>query len=395
MAKYLLRRHEGHTNERDSAVAPRPSRFPLARFQHAFEAGFERMRAGYRELLALALARRGYLVGGFLGVVAASFLLAPFLGRNFFPQVDGGQILLHVRAPVGTRIEETAARFAQVKNAIRSLIPARETATIVDNIGTYLSSINTIYDNTGTIGESDGDIQIVLTEGHAPTADYVRRLRAELPRRFPGMTFSFLPADIVSQILNFGAPARCPRSRVVEDLPELVARAGNATLDRAVFAGASSSRFRVRIPLEHDLSESLSKLLGELFQSERQITQFPFHVMDRMRRNGLGHPSIGILDLTLRPAVHAVVAVAQDDEQPAPDVTVCPQIVTRRPGLQSRLLQEVVDQLRVPAQPQGVRTQPVERVTPNIGELAISDHRGLARRLGRHLGTGSPWREPF
>jgi multidrug efflux pump subunit AcrB len=177
------------------------------RFQRGFEARFERMRAGYHDLLALATLHRGLFVGGFLGFIALSFLLAPFLGRNFFPQVDGGQLLLHVRAPVGMRIEETAARFADVETAIREIIPPAQVAAIVDNIGTYLSSINTIYNNTGTIGESDGDIQVSLNEGHAPTAGYVSRLRDELPRRFPGLTFSFLPADIVSQILNFGAPA--------------------------------------------------------------------------------------------------------------------------------------------------------------------------------------------
>jgi multidrug efflux pump subunit AcrB len=213
MAKYLLRKHEGAPHERGPNPPERvPSLLvrlasPLVRLQRAFEAWFLRVRAAYRELLALAVAHRRLFVVGFLAVVGASFLLAPFLGRNFFPEVDGGQILLHVRAPVGMRIEETAARFAEVENAIREIIPPRETATIVDNIGTYISSINTIYNNTGTIGESDGDIQIALAKGHAPTAEYVQRLRAELPRRFPGMTFSFLPADIVSQILNFGAPA--------------------------------------------------------------------------------------------------------------------------------------------------------------------------------------------
>jgi len=207
LAKYLLRKHDEPSASTELVSEPRPSRNPLVRLQHGFEAQFLRLRDGYRELLALAIAHRRAFVGGFLGIVAASFLLTPFLGRNFFPQVDGGQILLHVRAPVGMRIEETAARFAQVENAIREVIPPAETATIVDNIGTYLSAINTIYNNTGTIGESDGDIQISLTPRHAPTAEYVSRLRAELPRRFPGMSFSFLPADIVSQILNFGAPA--------------------------------------------------------------------------------------------------------------------------------------------------------------------------------------------
>ena len=113
------------------------------RFQRGFEARFERLRAGYHDLLALAIEHRGAFVAGFLGFIAVSFLLAPFLGRNFFPQVDGGQILLHVRAPVGMRIEETAARFAEVEKAIRQVIPPGEVAAVVDNIGTYLSSINT------------------------------------------------------------------------------------------------------------------------------------------------------------------------------------------------------------------------------------------------------------
>jgi multidrug efflux pump subunit AcrB len=114
---------------------------------------------------------------------------------------------MHVRAPVGTRLEDTAEQFGRVEEVIRQVIPPAETQAVVDNIGTYLSSINTIYNNTGTIGESDGDIQITLNGHHHPTADYVSRLRDELPQRFPGLTFSFLPADIVSQILNFGAPA--------------------------------------------------------------------------------------------------------------------------------------------------------------------------------------------
>ncbi|HEX2789201.1 MAG TPA: efflux RND transporter permease subunit [Steroidobacteraceae bacterium] len=206
LAKYLLRRHAADAGEHNTVIEA-PSKNPLVRFQNGFAARFGQLRAGYHELLALALEHRGRFVGGFLGFLAVSFLLAPFLGRNFFPQVDGGQILLHARAPVGMRIEETAARFNQVETAIRGMIPPREVAAVVDNIGTYISAINTIYNNTGTIGESDGDIQISLNAGHAPTAGYVSLLRQQLPRRFPGMTFSFLPADIVSQILNFGAPA--------------------------------------------------------------------------------------------------------------------------------------------------------------------------------------------
>jgi multidrug efflux pump subunit AcrB len=208
MANYLLLAHAAHVDAHGNVIdAQGPARNPLVRFQRGFEARFMQLRAGYHDLLALAVERRTVFVAGFLGFVVLSFLLVPFLGRNFFPQVDAGALLMHVRAPVGMRLEETSARIAEVEKAIRTIIPPSETAAVVDNTGTYTSSINTIYTNTGMIGESDGDIQISLKEGHAPTADYVARLRRELPRRFPGMNFSFVPADIVSQILNFGAPA--------------------------------------------------------------------------------------------------------------------------------------------------------------------------------------------
>jgi len=212
MAKYLLRRRVAPVAQQQVAqhqdIPQHPSsNNPLLRLQRGFEVRFERLRTGYHELLGLAIEHRQRFVAGFLGFVVASFLLLPFLGRNFFPQVDGGQILLHVREPVGMRVEETAARFAEVEKAIRGIIPSAEVAAVADNVGTYLSAINTVYNNTGTIGESDGDIQISLSQGHAPTPEYVNLLRQQLPRRFPGMSFSFLPADIVSQILNFGAPA--------------------------------------------------------------------------------------------------------------------------------------------------------------------------------------------
>src|SRR6202012_5921399 len=173
----------------------------------AFEARFERVRGGYRGLLTLAMQRRALFVTGFLGCVAVSFLLVPFLGRNFFPSVDAGAILMHVRAQIGTRVEETANQFADVQKAIRKIIPPQEIETLADNIGMPISGINMTYNNTGVIGPQDGDIQIKLKEGHRPTEEYVQALREQLPRAFPGITFAFLPADIVSQILNFGAPA--------------------------------------------------------------------------------------------------------------------------------------------------------------------------------------------
>ncbi|MGA7808315.1 efflux RND transporter permease subunit [Bradyrhizobium sp.] len=201
MAKYLLRPHEHH------AEGAPLSRNPLVRFQRGFEAGFARVRGSYHELLTFAMRGRAVFVLGFLGFVGLSFLLVPYIGRNFFPAVDTGSILMHVRTQIGTRIEESANQFADVQKAIRGIIPPAEIDTVADNIGMPISGINMTYNNTGVIGPQDGDIQIKLKEGHRPTEDYVRSLREQLPRAFPGITFAFLPADIVSQILNFGAPA--------------------------------------------------------------------------------------------------------------------------------------------------------------------------------------------
>jgi len=217
MAQYLLRPHvsgghaSGELAAEMAAHGGHPgethSRNPLVRFQHGFAARFERLRSVYLIALGLALTRPKRLVGGFFIAVAVTLFLVPWLGRNFFPDIDAGAILIHVRAPLGTRVEDTAAVFDRVENAVRATIPPRELASVVDNIGLPVSGINLTYDNTGTTGAQDGDIMISLNEDHAPTAEYVRRLRETLPRAFPGTTFAFLPADIVSQILNFGAPA--------------------------------------------------------------------------------------------------------------------------------------------------------------------------------------------
>jgi multidrug efflux pump subunit AcrB len=203
MAKYLLQPYTHHA-EGDGA---RPTRNPLVRFQRSFEASFERIRGFYCDVLSLAMTRRPLFVMGFLGFVAVSFLLVPFLGRNFFPSVDAGAILMHVRTQVGTRVEETANQFAEIQKAIRRIIPPEEIDTVADNIGMPISGINLTYNNTGVIGTQDGDVQIKLKEEHHPTEGYVKALREQLPRQFPGLSFAFLPADIVSQILNFGAPA--------------------------------------------------------------------------------------------------------------------------------------------------------------------------------------------
>jgi multidrug efflux pump subunit AcrB len=155
----------------------------------------------------MALRHRTVFVSCFLLFVIGTFALAPYLGRDFFPQVDAGRILLHARTHVGTRVEENAREFAEMEKVIRQVIPPEELETLVDNIGFPISGTNMTYNNTGTIGSADGEIQIGLSHEHRPTEEYIRTLREELPAHFPGATFSFLPADIISQILNFGSPA--------------------------------------------------------------------------------------------------------------------------------------------------------------------------------------------
>ena len=202
MAMYLLKRHQ----HEHGAPLPR-SRNPLVWIQRGFEAGFERFREGYRDMLTLALRHRPTFVVGFLAFVGASFLMVPYLGQNFFPSVDAGQILMHVRGQIGTRLEESANQFADIQKAVRKIIPPDKIETMADNIGMPISGINMTYNNTGVIGPQDGDIQIKLKQDHPPTEEYIKALREQLPRLFPGTTFAFLPADIVNQILNFGAPA--------------------------------------------------------------------------------------------------------------------------------------------------------------------------------------------
>ena len=215
MAAYLLRPHsvDGHASGellqmmQPEHNSPSKSRNPLVRFQQAFERRFARIRDVYYSLLVLAIENQRTFIVGFLAIVLLSFALVPWLGRDFFPAVDAGQIKMHVRAQVGTRIEETAKLFDQIERDIRNTIPSAELGSIVDNLGLTVSDINQAYNNTGTIGPQDGDILISLNEGHHPTDEYVMQLRTNLARQFPGTTFSFLPADIISQILNFGAPA--------------------------------------------------------------------------------------------------------------------------------------------------------------------------------------------
>ncbi|WP_306715491.1 efflux RND transporter permease subunit [Burkholderia dolosa] len=188
-----------------SGPARSTSRF--ARVHHAFNAAFERLRAWYVVLLSILLVRRRFYATCFLGFCVLSTGLVFVLGRDFFPNADSGNIRLHLRAPTGYRIEETARLADQVERVIREVVPPDELGAIVDNLGLPVSGINLSYSNAGTIGTLDGELMIALKPGHRATAHYVQTLRALLPRRFPGVEFFFQPSDIVTQILNFGQPA--------------------------------------------------------------------------------------------------------------------------------------------------------------------------------------------
>jgi CzcA family heavy metal efflux pump len=179
----------------------------LTRFQRGFEKGFERLRLSYQLFLTTVVHRRVVFIPAFLGVCLSMFLLVPWLGQNFFPASDNGQFILHMRVKSGTRIEETARVADLVEASIRQQIPAQEMDNILDNIGLPYSTINYMHATSGLIGAGDADIMVSLKEKHNPTADYVRELRRTLPRDYPGITFYFLPADMVTQVLNFGLPA--------------------------------------------------------------------------------------------------------------------------------------------------------------------------------------------
>jgi CzcA family heavy metal efflux pump len=255
MAKYLLHHRE----------PAHGSRNPLVRLQHRFERGFEAVRAGYAGLLRLGLAHPGRLAAGFFAFVLLSFALAPFLGQDFFPEVDTGQIKLHIRAPIGTRIEETVRLSDRVESAIRTVIPPNELDGIVDNIGLSVSGINMAYNNSGSIGVDDGDILISLKPQHAPTGGYIKRLRELLPRQFPGTTFSFLPADMVSQILNFGSPAPIDVQIVGADLAANRAYANKLLARIQGISGIVDARLEqaFRAPtLNVNVDRSLAGLVG-------------------------------------------------------------------------------------------------------------------------------------
>ena len=198
MAMYLLKVRTHDTSR---------SRNPLVALQRGFETHFERLRLGYHDVLTGLVRRRILFVPVFLLACVATFALTPWLGQNFFPSTDSGQFILHMRAKTGTRIEETARLADLVEAKIREIIPPREIDTVLDNIGLPYSGINLSHTTSGAIGAADADIMVSLKENHRPTESYVKTIRSALARAFPGVTFYTLPADMITQILNFGLPA--------------------------------------------------------------------------------------------------------------------------------------------------------------------------------------------
>jgi multidrug efflux pump subunit AcrB len=226
-----------------------PSRNPVVRFQKSFEAGFERFRLGYRSFLQMCLHHRGaFLITFFAFCLGSLAILIPWLGQDFFPSVDSGTFKLHLRAPTGMRIEETANLCDLVEKSIRQQIPANEINSIIDNIGLPYSGINLSYSNSAPIGSSDADVLVTLGANHHPTDNYIHQLRLALPKQFPGVTFAFLPADMVSQILNFGLPAPIDVQVVGNDL-EGNRRYADALLSKLKYVSGTAD-LRIQQPFD-------------------------------------------------------------------------------------------------------------------------------------------------
>ena len=275
LAMYLLRPHLHGASSAvaaDHALHQSEGGHVFARLQRRFETSFENAREGYRNLLALAISRRRLFVTGFIALVLLSFGLVPFLGSNFFPAIDSGQAILHVRVPSGTRLEDATQDFARVENEIRRVIPGRELSAIVDVIGLPTSNSSMLYNNTGVVGGQDGDIYISLNENHHPTADYVRILREKLPRLFPGAVFSFPPADIVSQILNFGSAAPIDVQVVSQNLDDASVVARKLLPQLRAIPGVADARIQQPSSYPEFRFEADRSRMAQLGFTEKDVT---------------------------------------------------------------------------------------------------------------------------
>jgi multidrug efflux pump subunit AcrB len=270
MARFLLAHQAVHGHG-----APHTrTRNPFALIGRDFQQRFEAARAFYRRLLITALSARWLFICIFLAVVGCSFALTPYLGRNFFPPIESTQIALHIRAPTGTRIEETAIQVGRIEAAIRSIIPPQALRTIIDNIGLPISGINMAYSNTGAIGASDADVLITLADGReADAPSYAKSMREILPRRFPGTDFAFLPADIVTQILNFGLPAPIDVQIIGPDLQANRDYANKVLAKIRRVTGIADARIQQAFnapTLNVDVDRTRAELVGV---SERDVAQ--------------------------------------------------------------------------------------------------------------------------
>jgi multidrug efflux pump subunit AcrB len=258
LAKYLLKKRDAEKHEEKSTNY-------FVNLQQSFEHRFEAMREKYKSLLKIALDNgKGFIILFLLFLLASLVLLVPWLGTDFFPTVDAGLIKLHVRAPTGTRVEETARISDEVDKVIREVIPADQLEGIVDNIGLPISGINLSYSNSATIGPEDDDILIEFKPDHSPVDKYIHLLRSRLTSKMPGVNFSFLPADIVNQILNFGLPAPI-NIQVVGFDPDNIKFSFKLLEDLKHIPGVVDARIRQAYnypELYVDVDRSLSRELG-------------------------------------------------------------------------------------------------------------------------------------
>ncbi len=299
LAMYLMRAQASDTQTATARFAA------LARFQAAFEHRFEALRNRYRVVMQRAIASRRRFLPMYLALSLASLVLVPFAGRDFFPSVDTGEIRLHLRAPTGTRIEETARITDEVEAKIRAVIPKSEQGAILDNIGVPVSGINLTYDSSAPIGPEDANILITLKRDHHATADYVAKLRNVLNASFPSETFAFLPADIVSQILNFGLPApidiqivgnKLAANRIVADRLLARLRGVRGLVDARIQQPSDEPGLDVHVDrtkaiqaglTQHDVAQNLLIALSGSSQTTPNFWLDP--------RNGVSYPLVAIV----------------------------------------------------------------------------------------------------
>jgi multidrug efflux pump subunit AcrB len=340
MVKYLLRGEADRYQDESGEMADAGHGF-FAGIHQGFQTRFERIRNTYRRLLGSALAHRKLVAACFGLIVIACAALTPFIGTDFFPQVDAGQIRLHVRAPAGTRIEETEAYFKQVEETIRQTVPSAELSDILDNIGLPYSGYNIALSDTATIGSFDGEILVSLKPDHASTWTYIRDLRHRLNRQFPDLTFFFQPADIVGQILNFGLPAPID--------VQVIGPLANAPANYA---------------LAHQIAARLARIPGAVDVHVHQVVDAPelrFNV-DRTRADQLG--------LTQQDVANSLLISLSGNAQLAPNYWINPQngvdypIIVQAPEYR---MSSTVELLGTPVHAGGARAQ--NQLLTNVARL--------------------------